>query len=1152
MRIERLILERYGIFTDRTLLFHPEAAMHVVYGANEAGKTSALAAIADLLFGFGARTSYDFRHESKMLRVGATFRLADGRVITARRRKGNKNTLIDATDQPLPDEWLAPFLGGMSRETYSSEFGLTAQALRDGGHELLNAGGRLAETLAASSAGMTTLSRIRERLQSEADDLFTMRRSGSKPFYLAVDRRDDADKRLRDAIVTREALKQLESAAREAQEHLDALTAEHKASGSTLARWQRTLRVHSKLARLESLGAELTVFSDLPAVPSQPLEKWRGALDAEVVLDREISALDAADAADTAGIGVLAINEAFLSEGNSIDSLRERLGAIRKAIDDLPRRQQARDAAMGVLNDAAQRLGLKSHAALLERLPTDLALAHVHDLLDRTKRLEQAMSDAGARRNRAQQELDDSAADDIEAGVLIDCEQLRQRFDAFSDIPAQADRLRRDIASLKLEVEALAAIVRSLDPSPGAIETLRALPLPDSAVIAKYVKAAEANESEERRLREALEAADKTVAATEAELARLSSARPVPTRGDLTSARRERDIHLDELRTVLDGDLTARTGHLFDVVRSSRAIDEITDVLLIDIERVARQEDAQRRIAADCAARERIAAKLADQQALMAATAATWTQQWEPSGLMPRSPAEMQRWRERLDDILNRLDKCNTQQVSIDALAAALYARKVAVIAFLESAGRSSDHALPPDILFREAKARLDALQTAWADAKARSVSKQRIERDLKEAEASYSVAQSELADLNRAWPLAMANIGLAAETTPVQAGEALAIWRSVAVPKAAFEREGRSVETIKLDLQAFDDEVFDTADRIAPHLRSETAQDTLARLSVALADMRGASESAKHLKEACVKRAASRKELQVRRASVRLVLDDARRTLGVTGNDRLPNAVARAWERCKLEDERTRLLRDLSEIGDGRDEVTLRQEGDGLDIDQLPGDIDRETVRREQLLKDITGASALSHHKQVELEVLIEGRDAGAAAAERAEANAELLSIAERWLLRSAASRLATRTIERYRARVQDPLIARASTLFALATSDSFMGLGVDYGDDDLPLLVARRNNGEQVQVSGLSEGTRDQLFLALRLALLERRTSEPMPFIGDDLLTSFDDERALAGLRLLAAAGKQQQIMLFTHHRHVVKLAKTVQDYSIDFIDL
>jgi hypothetical protein len=91
--------------------------------------------------------------------------------------------------------------------------------------------------------------------------------------------------------------------------------------------------------------------------------------------------------------------------------------------------------------------------------------------------------------------------------------------------------------------------------------------------------------------------------------------------------------------------------------------------------------------------------------------------------------------------------------------------------------------------------------------------------------------------------------------------------------------------------------------------------------------------------------------------------------------------------------------------------------------------------------------------------------------------------------------------------------MIARASQLFGMATANAFAGVHIDYGDEDQPVLVAQRPDGERVRVSGLSEGSRDQLFLALRLALLERKTSEPMPFIGDDLLSSFDVQ-ALAPL--------------------------------------
>jgi uncharacterized protein YhaN len=77
---------------------------------------------------------------------------------------------------------------------------------------------------------------------------------------------------------------------------------------------------------------------------------------------------------------------------------------------------------------------------------------------------------------------------------------------------------------------------------------------------------------------------------------------------------------------------------------------------------------------------------------------------------------------------------------------------------------------------------------------------------------------------------------------------------------------------------------------------------------------------------------------------------------------------------------------------------------------------------------------------------------------------------------------------------------------------------------------------------VEGMSEGTRDQLYLALRLAALERHLEEhePMPLILDDLLITFDNDRTKAILPQLADLSKRTQIFLFTHHEHLVDLCR------------
>ena len=150
MRILNLNLERFGPFTGRTLTFRPDAKLHIVYGPNEAGKSCSLAAVTDLLFGIDRQTGYDFLHDSKELRIGATIAARNGNQLSFRRRKGNKNTLVDADDRALGDDALLPFLGNLSRDVFCRAFGLNTPSLRSGAEEMLNSQGDVGASLVAA------------------------------------------------------------------------------------------------------------------------------------------------------------------------------------------------------------------------------------------------------------------------------------------------------------------------------------------------------------------------------------------------------------------------------------------------------------------------------------------------------------------------------------------------------------------------------------------------------------------------------------------------------------------------------------------------------------------------------------------------------------------------------------------------------------------------------------------------------------------------------------------------------------------------------------------------------------------------------------------------------------------------------------------
>ena len=75
-------------------------------------------------------------------------------------------------------------------------------------------------------------------------------------------------------------------------------------------------------------------------------------------------------------------------------------------------------------------------------------------------------------------------------------------------------------------------------------------------------------------------------------------------------------------------------------------------------------------------------------------------------------------------------------------------------------------------------------------------------------------------------------------------------------------------------------------------------------------------------------------------------------------------------------------------------------------------------------------------------------------------------------------------------------------------------------------------------------SAATRDQLFLALRIAALELQSEqgEPVPFIADDLFINFDDERSKAGLKALWNLSTKTQVIFLSHQEHLLPVVESL----------
>ena len=179
-----------------------------------------------------------------------------------------------------------------------------------------------------------------------------------------------------------------------------------------------------------------------------------------------------------------------------------------------------------------------------------------------------------------------------------------------------------------------------------------------------------------------------------------------------------------------------------------------------------------------------------------------------------------------------------------------------------------------------------------------------------------------------------------------------------------------------------------------------------------------------------------------------------------------------------------------------------------------------------------------------------MDGSGQAAAAAEKMEqVAARIQRLVEQYRRIKLAVKVLQDAIERYREEHQDPILQKASGIFSQLTLGSFSGLRADMNDSGNPILVGVRPDGSRVNVSGMSDGTCDQLYLALRFATLEARleTSEPMPFIVDDILINFDDARSRATMKIMAELAGKNQVILFTHHRQIVEAANSVAESGV-----
>jgi len=346
-------------------------------------------------------------------------------------------------------------------------------------------------------------------------------------------------------------------------------------------------------------------------------------------------------------------------------------------------------------------------------------------------------------------------------------------------------------------------------------------------------------------------------------------------------------------------------------------------------------------------------------------------------------------------------------------------------------------------------------------------------------------------------------------------------------------------------DAAQFRNEASREVENAAPELSKLTVEEAVARLNTLLADNRTCRSKRAQLEDQ-IRRA--RQDIDEHEATIKSMtarLDDLCIETRCENHAALEMAERRSADYLRLREDIEGIERDLLDVGEGATVAALEAQAREVDRDTLPAAIETLTARIDEELEPArTTLAGRKGGQEKELE-LMNGGEGAAALAEQAQAVlANIRASAERYTRVKLAARILRDEIERYRNENQGPLIKRASEHFAVLTRNSFQTLMTDFNEKDEAVLVGSRANAERVRVEGMSAGTRAQLYLALRLASLEKymETAEPMPFIVDDILVDFDDERSVAALQALAQLARKTQVILFTHHQRLVEQAQAL----------
>ena len=1161
MRLRRLDLTRYGCFTDFQVDFGERRPsipdLHVIYGPNESGKSTLLSAFLDLLYGIPRRSPYDFLHDYRSMRVGAALDI-EGRTQEFARIKRDNDSLLGPHDQTVPEAAFGSAIGSIDRTSYTSMFSLDDDTFQSGGESILHSRGDLGRLLFSATSGLSRLSRQLDGIKADVDAFHRRGRHATELKRLKDLLAELKSQRDRLDITVRH-YNELHEKADSAHRACEAARTERDRARIRYDKVQRLVDALPLWANLKHLRKTLAPFKGLPEAPAgwsdeasrlsrdqaSRRAEIRGAEEDLARLDRELDGI--------------VVDSVILGLREQVDRLKDEQARDRTATIDIPIRERERQAVTEQIAGFVTGTGHAPDVDPVELLLPAATFGPLHALIERRSALMERR-DATHREHETACDQVRQAGEAVEAlGVAADVSALEATLSSIRsrELGAQLEHARQRHAELTAEIE---ADLIGLQPWHGDVEALAALILPERGVIDRWKSGlAEAREEQATLSRKESETAEAD-ARLIAEIRTVKASTGVVDDEQAAAARSNRDrawhSHRNRLNagTIEPGPIDTQalqsTADAFEAAMVEN--DRLVDLRIRQSTDVARLRNAGEEIARLEASlahvRERLEAASTRQREVTGAISTALRAVGLPGDM---EPVGLERWCEQRDAVLRKRTRLKEAETKLRELRDAEAEARTGLIRALADFRAASDRNLPLSHLLDLAQGAVSRARERGAAVAAARKAHENGELELRRRKRGAAEANRAVLAWQEEWSVLLGRCWLGAEGVQRSPDEVRDILRTLSELPALIEKRddlGRRIRDMSDDRARFLATVRTLAAKAALTFEEgkvlDVAYELNRRMDEALQETK-LRDSKKDDRE--------RAQSQLRKARQAMARIDARvAEMGARFEvDTLPDLIQ------ELEKAKTK--------GSLVQQIATREQElvEGLKVPSL--------AAAEVALADAAGDEADSealHAERIELEARLEredqrvtqlyhenmtakdamdavGGDADAARIEE-ERRTMLLQTqeqAERHLRLKVGVAAAERALEIYRDRHRSSMMTRAGEAFRTMTRGAFSDLKTTPGRDG-DVLVGIQSNGRSLIASAMSNGARYQLYLALRIAGYHEFAAhhETLPFVADDIMEAFDDDRSAEAFQLLSGIAEKGQVIYLTHHPHMRDIARKV----------